>query len=96
MRKGSALQVLKFETERQPGSLGSSVLGYNDTFAKLHPVLRQWRAKRTASPGAALVPYLVSADVSRAFDNVDAGKLIGIVEPLLRSQEYLIIKHMEV
>ncbi|BDA46320.1 probable telomerase reverse transcriptase [Coccomyxa sp. Obi] len=89
-------KVLKFETERQPGSLGSSVLGYNDAFAKLHPVLRQWRAKRAASPGAAPMPYLVSADVSRAFDNVDADKLINIVEPMLRSQEYLIVKHMEV
>lgn len=96
-RKGWALQVLKFETERQPGSLGSSVLGYNDAFAKLHPVLRQWRAKRAASPGGAVpVPYLVSADVSRAFDNVDANKLIDIVEPMLRSQEYLIVKHIEV
>ena len=97
LRKGPVLQVLKYETERQPGSLGSSVLGYNDAFAKLHPVLRQWRAKRAASPaGAVPVPYLVSADVSRAFDNVDADRIIGIVEPMLCSQQYLIIKHMEV
>ncbi len=89
-------QVLKFEAERQPSRLGSSVLGYNDAFAKLHPVLRQWRAKRAGCAGAAPVPYLVSADVSRAFDHVNADKLIDIVEPMLRSQEYLIIKHVEV
>jgi hypothetical protein len=88
--------VLKFEAERQPGRLGSSVLGYNDAFAKLHPVLRQWRAKRAGCGRTAPVPYIVSADVSRAFDHVNADKLIDIVEPMLRSQEYLIIKHVEV
>lgn len=88
--------MLKFEAERQPGRLGSSVLGYNDAFAKLHPVLRQWRAKRAGCGGTAPVPYIVSADVSRAFDHVNADKLIDIVEPMLRSQEYLIIKHVEV
>lgn len=73
------------------------MLGYNDAFAKLHPVLRQWRAKAAADRGsAAPVPYIVSADVSRAFDHVSVEKLIDIVDPLLHSQEYLIIKHVEV
>lgn len=42
------------------------------------------------------VPYIVSVDVSRAFDNVDAELLLGIVVPLMRSPEYLIIKYTEV
>ena len=43
-----------------------------------------------------MVPYIVSVDVSRAFDNVDAEVLLGIIEPLLRCPEYLIIKYTEV
>lgn len=46
--------------------------------------------------GGRAVPYIVSVDVSRAFDNVDADLLLGIVEPLLRSPEYLILKYTEV
>ena len=45
---------------------------------------------------ACAAPYIVSVDVSRAFDNIDAGMLSGIIEPLLRSPEYLIIKYSEV
>ena len=166
------LQVLKYETARQPHILGGSVFGYNDAYRRLHTFLRQWRAARAGSPhssstplyasspvpqpshrqmpdspitqqlqmssdtaevdtaavpedsapgivqhggkrtlptaavgmaddgeegpGGRTVPYIVSVDVSRAFDNVDAALLLGIVEPLMRSPEYLIIKYTEV
>ena len=42
------------------------------------------------------MPYIVSIDVSRAFDNIDAEKLLRVVEPLFKSQEYLIVKYAEV
>lgn len=158
------MQVIKFETGRQPHALGGSVFGYNDAYKRLHSFLRQWRAAGQAGPsrpspplyhatptppGSPLtqqtqphmefgppevataadfssprhchrstgdaaagvrnnggdvdrdsatrpVPYIVSVDVSRAFDNIDADMLLGIVEPLLRSPEYLIIKYSEV
>lgn len=158
------MQVLKFETGRQPHALGGSVFGYNDAYKRLHSFLRQWRAAGQAGPArpsqtlhhapptppgspltqqtqphmefgppevataadfgsprhvyrprgdaaagvqnnsgvvdgnaaAGPVPYIVSVDVSRAFDNIDADMLLEIVEPLLRSPEYLIIKYSEV
>ncbi len=49
-----------------------------------------------SNTAACTAPYIVSVDVSRAFDNIDAGMLLGIIEPLLRSPEYLIIKYSEV
>ncbi len=49
-----------------------------------------------SNTAACAAPYIVSVDVSRAFDNIDAGMLLGIIEPLLRSPEYLIIKYSEV
>ena len=51
---------------------------------------------RGSNTAACTVPYIVSVDVSRAFDNIDASMLLGIIEPLLRSPEYLIIKYSEV
>lgn len=73
------------------------------------PVHKQQSGKHTLPTAAAgmaggggedtgvwAVPYIVSVDVSRAFDNVDADLLLGIVEPLLRSPEYLIIQYIEV
>lgn len=135
--------MLKYETKRQPSTLGGSVFGYNDAYKRLHPFLKQWRLAQAAvlrnqdlqlpnsplcqlsdspltqAPGdmvweqqegrlncqtkAAATqqaehgkPYIVSIDVSRAFDNIDAGKLLRIVEPLFQSQEYLIVKYAEV
>jgi len=158
------VQVLKFETSRQPQCLGGSVFGYNDAYKQLHSFLRRWRAAkpppckplppqhqssiaplgspltqqinahmsmdhpevataadfgsqqwsdrlagepfeeglnngdqdRGSNTAACTAPYIVSVDVSRAFDNIDAGMLLGIIEPLLRSPEYLIIKYSEV
>ena len=138
------LQVLKFETKRQPQMLGGSVFGYNDAYKRLHPFLKQWRLAHAAisrntntqnpyspvsqlpgspitqTPNAMLwgqlegdgyslpsdaaagqqadhgMPYIVSIDVSRAFDNIDAEKLLRVVEPLFKSQEYLIVKYAEV
>jgi len=49
-----------------------------------------------SNTAACAAPYIVSVDVSRAFDNIDAGMLLGIIEPLMRSPEYLIIKYSEV
>ncbi len=50
----------------------------------------------SGTKAADAVPYIVSVDVSRAFDNIDADMLLGIIEPLLRSPEYLIVKYAEV
>lgn len=38
----------------------------------------------------------MSADVSRAFDGVDIPLLLGLVEPLLRHEQYLVLKYWEV
>ena len=43
-----------------------------------------------------MVPYIVSFDVSRAFDNVDVAQLLLLVEPLLQQPQYLMVKYTEV
>ncbi|KAL4860163.1 Telomerase reverse transcriptase [Chlorella vulgaris] len=92
-------QVLRFEASRNPELLGASVFGYNDAYCKLHPFLRKWRAAaeaEAAGGGALLQPFLVSVDVSRAFDSVDIQLLLSLVEPLLRHEQYLVLKYWEV
>jgi telomerase reverse transcriptase len=105
---GGVYQVLKMEASRQPGLLGSSVYGYNDTFCRLQPFVRRWRAAAAtaaavagappaAHPGALTpVPHIVSLDVTRAFDHVDIRTLLSLVEPLLQSEHYLVLKYTEV
>lgn len=59
-------QALKAEAAAQRAGAGVSVLGYDDALARLHPFLRRWRAARAADPR--LRAYVVSADISKAFD----------------------------
>ena len=81
------------------------MFGYNDAHARLQPLLRALRAQRQCAAGAQPdqdTPdrqppmYIVSADVSRAFDCVDVERLLRVTEPLLSSPEYLLVKHVEV
>jgi hypothetical protein len=59
-------QALKAEAARQRCSASASVFGYDDALRALHPFLRRWRAARAAHPD--LRAYIVSADISKAFD----------------------------
>jgi hypothetical protein len=36
--------------------------------------------------------YMVSVDVSRAFDSIDIDRLLGIVEPAIKSSSYTMIR----
>ena len=42
------------------------------------------------------MPFIVSFDVSRAYDNVDVSQLLLLVEPLLQQPQYLMVKYAEV
>jgi telomerase reverse transcriptase len=92
-------QILKLEAAAQPHLLGSSVFGYNDAYCRLQPFVRRWRAAAAAAAAAGApppVPHLVSADVTRAFDHVDIPSLLALAEPLLRSEQYLVLRYHEV
>ena len=49
-----------------------------------------------AVSGALAAPYMVSFDVSRAYDSVDVAQLLLLVEPLLQQPHYLMVKYSEV
>ena len=91
-------QVLKYEVARQPDALGSTVFGYNDAYARLKPFLLRWRppGQQGLSPSGQQRPYLVSVDITRAFDSIDTELMLAIVAPVLQSHEYLIFRYLEV
>ncbi len=91
-------QVIRFETQRDRGVLGSSVFGYSDAYLRLRPLLRKFQQLRRSCKDPAQAPqlHLISADVSQAYDSIHVSKLMSIVEPLLKAPHYLIIKHVEV
>ena len=88
-------QVLKHETKAQPATLGSSVMGYDDIYARYEPFLQLWRTLGAAG-GEPPQAYIVTVDVSKAFDAVDVELLLQIIEPLLASPQYLVVKYAEV
>ena len=92
------LQVIQYETQRDKVVLGCSVFGYSDVYRKLRPLLQKFQELRRSCKKPAQPPQLclISADVSQAFDSINVSKLMGIVEPLLKSPHYLIRKHAEV
>ena len=93
------MQVIRLETQRDKQSLGCSVFGYTDAYTKLASVLRKFQERRRSCRGNKGQPpqlFLVSADVSQAYDSINVDKLLSIIEPLLKSPHYLILKHAEV
>lgn len=74
------------------------MFGYDDVHAALHAHRRSWRPAQGggSSNGPAPRPYIVSVDVARAFESVDTRVVMALVEGLLRSPSYMIIKFSEV
>jgi hypothetical protein len=61
------LQALRCEVLARPGLLGGSVFGLDDVARLLHPFLRRFRAAQADDPS--LKPFIISADVRKAFDS---------------------------
>ncbi|GAX76318.1 hypothetical protein CEUSTIGMA_g3764.t1 [Chlamydomonas eustigma] len=86
--------ALKSEVSRQPPLLEASVFGYDDVYLKLRPFVAKWRSIKRERADSRL--YIVSVDISRAFDSIDIQRLLSIVEPAIKSPSYSMIKYCEV
>ena len=89
-------QALKYELQQQPALLGSSVFGYDDIYRAYHPFVQQWRQAAPLDGCTPLEPFLVTVDVSKAFDGININRLLLIARPVLRNLEYLMVKYAEV
>ncbi|GMH42417.1 hypothetical protein BSKO_10336 [Bryopsis sp. KO-2023] len=89
----NAHAVVKYECARQRNRvMASSTTDYDDVYNTLQPLLATWKAIREQGVRK-FRPYIISCDVSRAFDNVDIDRLKGLVSPLFNSPNYQILKH---
>ncbi|KAK9798933.1 hypothetical protein WJX73_003177 [Symbiochloris irregularis] len=96
-----ALKVLRYESSRpnhpnfpSPHSaLGASVSGNDDIHPRLHAFLRQWRATCGSALHSPARPYIVCADIKGAYESVDTGVVMQLVEGLLTSPSYLLIQY---
>ncbi|KAG1670365.1 hypothetical protein FOA52_000125 [Chlamydomonas sp. UWO 241] len=92
-----AHHALKAEVARSPELLEASVFGYDDVYRRLRPFVERWRATRAAGGGGSAAPlYIVVVDVRKAFDSIDIERLLQIVDPVLSSSGYTMVKYCEV
>ncbi|CAJ2644128.1 unnamed protein product [Trifolium pratense] len=89
LRDAQAHTILKGIQFKEPKRLGSSVFDYNDIYKKLCPFLVNH--KKGLTPMSSL--FIVTSDVSKAFDSVDQDKLLTIMKDVLREHQYFVRKY---
>ncbi|KAJ4914737.1 Telomerase reverse transcriptase [Raphanus sativus] len=77
--------VLKDIQLKEPDVLGSSVFDHDDFYRNLGPYLKDLRSQSGELPPL----FLVVADVRKAFDSIDQGKLLDIVQCVLKDEHIL-------
>nr|AAD54276.1 telomerase reverse transcriptase catalytic subunit [Arabidopsis thaliana] len=77
--------VLKDIQLKEPDVLGSSVFDHDDFYRNLCPYLIHLRSQSGELPPL----YFVVADVFKAFDSVDQGKLLHVIQSFLKD-EYIL------
>lgn len=81
----NVFEILKFEKERNPKSLGSTLFGTDDLYRVLKPFVTR---VRTSLEGRPL--YLVHVDVKNCYESILHQKLFDIIKQVLEEEEYLI------
>ena len=81
----NVFEVLKFEKQRNPKSLCSTLFGADDLFRALKPFVAR---VRTSLEGRPL--YFVHVDVKNCYESILHQKLFEIIKQMLEEEEYLI------
>jgi telomerase reverse transcriptase len=77
--------ILKGIQFKEPKRLGSSVFDYNDVYKKLCPFLVD--QKKGLTPMSSL--FIITSDVSKAFDSVDQDTLLTIMKDVLWDEYFI-------
>ena len=78
-------EVLKFEKERNPNSLGATLFGSDDLYKVLKPFAKRIRECSEERP-----LHFVHVDVSHCYESIPHGKLFEILKEVFEEEEYLI------
>ncbi|RYQ95799.1 hypothetical protein Ahy_B08g091158 isoform B [Arachis hypogaea] len=84
--------ILKGIQCKDPLKLGSSVFDYNDVYKKLCTFLVGQKKGLTHMPNL----FIITSDVSKAFDSVDQEKLLGIMKDILVEDEYFLKQYDQI
>ncbi|KAL1346310.1 hypothetical protein HN51_019996 [Arachis hypogaea] len=84
--------ILKGIQFKDPLKLGSSVFDYNDVYKKLCTFLVGQKKGLTHMPNL----FIITSDVSKAFDSVDQEKLLGIMKDILVEDEYFLKQYDQI
>lgn len=86
--------VLKFEADQRPGSMGSAVAG----LSAVHPRLASLATSCRNNPGALDEPavYGATVDVQKCFDTMPRNRVLDLALQLMRSPYYSIRKSYQV
>ncbi|KAL9972745.1 hypothetical protein ACROYT_G019110 [Oculina patagonica] len=85
MKLQNLFEVLKYEKERNPKSLGATLFGADDFYQALKPFVARVRASLEKRP-----LYFVHVDVSHCYESILHQKLFDIIKEVLQEEEYLI------
>jgi len=97
--------ILNLEKASQPEAFGSSVFSKNDVYARFLPFALQVKSLLSSSEheGSGSSSnnkkkrlYMAKVDVRRAYDTIVQKKLFEVLEPLLREDEYRIVKFVAI
>ncbi|XP_024011662.1 telomerase reverse transcriptase isoform X2 [Eutrema salsugineum] len=77
--------VLKDIQLKEPDVLGSSVFDHDDFYRNLGPYLIRWRRQSGEIPPL----FFVVADVYKAFDSIDQGKMLDVLQCVLKDEHVL-------
>ena len=84
-RLQNLFEVLKFEKERNPKSLGATLFGSDDLYRVLKPF-----AEKTPKCVEGRPLYFVHVDVSHCYESIPHQKLFDIMNEVIEEEEYLI------
>jgi hypothetical protein len=86
--------VLRYEHCVHPELAGYGLSGMIDVFAVLK-TFAQARRERLVDSSSKEPLYFVSCDIAKCFDSILTDRLLDIVRPSLRSDEYVLQRHAE-
>lgn len=89
----NALQALKFEVQQDPRLLGSTVLGYDDVYMAYQPFAQAWRQQLSCD---AAQPYILTVDITKAFNAIQIERLLKLAIAVLQHSDYLMVKYASV
>jgi telomerase reverse transcriptase len=87
----NAFFILK--SEGSPEDFGASVFSKGDIYRRVASFLRAWRSYKLTYPESKL--WVVSTDIKQSFDNINQLKLSGITDRLLKHEDYILLKYIQ-